>query len=708
MPFTNTYTVEIYKNPTAALATANRVVNITTRTTAAVSTGTLPKGDYGWRVQRLDVNGKAGAWTSLDSAGLSLFTVQGTAPVPQSPQDGAQLTNGNVLFQWSATAGASRYLVEASTSDTFATKIESVTTDMTSWAPGQTSPAWPNGPIYWRVSSLDATGGILATSEFRRIITPPGAPTVVTATAGNAQAVVSWTAPARNGGSPITGYTVTATPGGLTGTTTGATTATVIGLTNATAYTFTVTATNAAGTSSASLASAKVTPNAVPDAPAGVTATAGNAQAVVSWTAPASNGGYAITKYTVTAAPGGISKTTTGATTATFTGLTNDTSYTFAVTATNAIGISPASAASPAVTPKAPMVGFTGQTPTRVLDTRVGAGAKLGAGSTLTLTIPNLPAGTTAVALNVAVTGPTSASFLTVYPGGTTRPTVGSNLNYLTGQTIPNMVLVPVGPGNKVIFYNKAGTVHVIADLIGTFAPGTGQGFTGTAPTRVLDTRVGAGAKLGAGSTLTLTIPGLPAGTTAVALNVAVTGPTSASFLTVYPGGQPRPTLGSNLNYLSGQTIPNMVLVPVGPGGTVSFYNSAGTVHVIADLVGTFAPGTGQGFTGTAPTRVLDTRVGTGGKLGVGSTLTLTIPNLPAGATAVALNVAVTGPTSASFLTVYPGGQTRPTLGSNLNYLTGQTIPNMVLVPVGPGGTVSFYNSAGTVHVIADLVGYYK
>src|SRR5665647_1230081 len=163
------------------------------------------------------------------------------------------------------------------------------------------------------------------------------------------------------------------------------------------------------------------------------------------------------------------------------------------------------------------MVGFTGMTPVRVLDTRFGTGApqaQLGTGQTLTLTVPNLPAGTTAVALNVTVTGPTAASWLTVYPGGQPRP-VASNLNYLTGQTIPNMVMVPLGPGNTVTFYNSAGTVNVIADVLGYFAPGTGAGFTGRTPVRVLDTRIGVGApkaKLGAGHSLTLTVPGLPAG----------------------------------------------------------------------------------------------------------------------------------------------------------------------------------------------------
>ena len=93
--------------------------------------------------------------------------------------------------------------------------------------------------------------------------------------------------------------------------------------------------------------------------------------------------------------------------------------------------------------------------------------------------------------------------------------------------------------------------------------------------------------------------------------------------------------------------------------------------------------------------------------LGTALSLTLTVPGLPSGTTAVALNVTVTNPTAAGNLTVYPGGLALPDT-SNLNYVPGETIANMVVVPLGPANTVTFYNSAGTIDVIADVLGYYR
>ena len=185
-----------------------------------------------------------------------------------------------------------------------------------------------------------------------------GAPTIGTATAGNAQATVSFTAPASNGGSAITSYTATSSPGGVTGTGT-ASPITVTGLTNGTTYTFTVTATNSVGTSLPSSASNSVTPITIPGAPTIGAATAGNAQAMVAFTPtpPASNVGSPITGYTATSNPGSF--TGTGTTSPiTVSGLTNGTVYTFTVTATNAAGTGPPSGISNRVTPKPSAISF--------------------------------------------------------------------------------------------------------------------------------------------------------------------------------------------------------------------------------------------------------------------------------------------------------------------------------------------------------------
>jgi hypothetical protein len=192
----------------------------------------------------------------------------------------------------------------------------------------------------------------------------PGAPTGVSATAGFGQASVSWSAPSSNGGGAITGYTVTPYIGGTAQTPktiTGnppATQTTVSGLTAGTAYTFKVKATNAAGSGAESAASNAITPEGatVPEAPTGVGASPRNEGAVVNWTEPGDDGGTAITGYKVTPYLGSEALAATnvggGATTATIGSLQNGSNYTFKVTAINAVGAGPESAASASIMPR--------------------------------------------------------------------------------------------------------------------------------------------------------------------------------------------------------------------------------------------------------------------------------------------------------------------------------------------------------------------
>lgn len=243
---------------------------------------------------------------------------------------------------------------------------------------GQTQPTWAVTGNYTRSASLQRlqlwNDGAL-TTDFDQVsvaapggsATVPGSPTGVTGTAGNASVGLNWTAPASDGGSPITGYRITPYIGSaaqtpvLTGS--AATSFTVTGLTNGTAYTFTVAAINAVGTGPDSAPSPLLTPASgpsVPGAPTAVTGVPGDRSVALGWTAPASDGGSQITGYRITPYIGSTAQTpiNTGsaATSYTVTALTNGTAYTFTVAATNAIGTGVASVPSALMTPQ---VGYT-------------------------------------------------------------------------------------------------------------------------------------------------------------------------------------------------------------------------------------------------------------------------------------------------------------------------------------------------------------
>jgi outer membrane protein assembly factor BamB len=362
-----------------------------------------------------------------------------------------------------------------------------------------------------------------------------------------------------------------------------------------------------------------------------------------------------------------------------------------------------------------PPAAYTALTPVRLMDTRT-SGGPLGPASVRNLTVvgagPLAPAGATGVMLNVTAANTSAAGYLTAYPTGSVVP-LASNLNWTAAKTVPNLVSVQVGSGGQVSFYNSAGSTDVVVDLEGYFAPpsGTAGGEVALTPARITDTR--SGSALGAGASLDIQVTGaggVPAtGVSAAVLNVTVTNTTAASFLTVWPQGAARPT-ASNLNWGAGQTVPNRVIVPVSATGKVSVYNQFGTTDVIVDVSGYFtdATATGKLFVSQSPFRIADTR-GTA-TLGAASTYTLQVggvAGVPTTATAVILNVTATNTTAPSFLTVYPSTAARPT-ASDLNWVGGLTIPNMVVAALGTTGAITFYNSAGSTDVVVDLLGYFN
>ncbi|MFQ6170582.1 hypothetical protein ACK8HX_03155 [Oryzobacter sp. R7] len=240
--------------------------------------------------------------------------------------------------------------------------------------------------------------------------------------------------------------------------------------------------------------------------------------------------------------------------------------------------------------------------PARILDTRKGIGAptaQVGAGKTVPVQATGrggVPAtGVAAVVVNLTGVSPTATTYVTAFPSGQPVP-LASNLNLVKGEVRPNLAIVKLGTDGRFSLFNRAGAVHLLADVVGWFP--TTSAYQPLTPARVLDTRSGLGspkAPMGPRSTLALTVAGrggVPAtGVGAVVLNLTGITPTTATWVTAWPNGQPRPT-ASMLNLRPGQIAPNLVVVKVGTGGAISLYNSAGDVHLAADVVGWFPTGT--------------------------------------------------------------------------------------------------------------------
>jgi hypothetical protein len=202
----------------------------------------------------------------------------------------------------------------------------------------------------------------------------------------------------------------------------------------------------------------------------------------------------------------------------------------------------------------------------------------------------------------------------------------------------------------------------------------------------------------------------------AVVMNLTGTNTTAASYLTAWPTGQPMQTT-SNLNFVPGQSVPNLAVIPVGDGGKVSIFNFAGNADVIGDIVGYYtAPGVTAGggvFHAMAPQRFLDTRPAADhATLSDGQTIFTQITGragIPADAVGVVANVTATNTTVPGFLTVFPDALPQP-LTSSLNFVGGEPgVPNLVMSKLGGAGNIGIFNFSpgGTTDAIVDVVGWY-
>ena len=322
--------------------------------------------------------------------------------------------------------------------------------------------------------------------------------------------------------------------------------------------------------------------------------------------------------------------------------------------------------------------------------------------------IPGMPSsGVSSVVLNVTVARTSGSGYLTAWGDNTRRPGT-SNLNWQAGQTVSNLVTVPVPADGAVDFFVTGSAAAVTATVQGYYTDdASGQTFTGLTPAPILDTRSAIGIPTRTPVSGVVTVPvvgqgGVPVGATVAVVNLIATDTTGAGSLAASPG---TPTANvTDLTWSSkGVTQSGLAFVPIGDDGSIRLLVS-GQADVIADVDGYFAPGTGGlSFTGITPSRFLAAPV-TGGQ-----TLALQISGrytVPTGVKYVVMNVTVGGGAQPGYLLTWADQGTPATLNS-LSWAAKTAVPNEVVAPVGSDGKVDLSVSS-TSELIADVSGYFK
>lgn len=296
-----------------------------------------------------------------------------------------------------------------------------------------------------------------------------------------------------------------------------------------------------------------------------------------------------------------------------------------------------------------------------------------------------------------------------------------SNLNIDDGNPVPNLVLARVGAGGKIRISNYLGPTHVIADVAGWFGTGgahtDGAGFAGVVPDRVMDSRLGIGGpkrRFGAGeirSVQVAGVAGVPRNAQSVVVNITLTGADRTGFVTAFPHGQRVPD-ASNVNIVAGGVRANTAVVKVGTGGRIGIQMAETSSDVIVDVLGSFGAYGGK-VTTITPERIVDSRGGLGTPQrpwAEGETRNIAVAgrgSVPRNATGVIANITATNTTAWGFLSAWPAGAKKPS-SSNVNFLGGQTVPNLVMLKLGANGSLSIFNGPGSANVIVDVMGYVR
>ncbi|MGZ4678815.1 MAG: hypothetical protein ACXV98_11440 [Ilumatobacteraceae bacterium] len=352
--------------------------------------------------------------------------------------------------------------------------------------------------------------------------------------------------------------------------------------------------------------------------------------------------------------------------------------------------------------------------PIRAIDTRDGV--RLAAGRVLQVALSGLvPDDARAAVIDLAAVDPAGPGYLTAWSCDEPMPAT-SNLDYLAGETRAAHAVVTLAADASICVFSMTDT-DVLVDVTGSYTTDpTALRFHPQPPQRIYDSRVSGGAWQ-TGETRAIAVP---ASATAVAINLTITQPVSAGFVTVFPCQAAVPVV-SNIDYYAGQVVANLVETGAA-NGTICVHSMVRT-HIVIDLEGTYdAADDGLHYQAVAPTRLVDTRLGVGsvfgrvaldaGPLGVWpSNAPVATTAVPADVKALMVSMIAVAPRATGWGEIGPcvePGSSTPYQSSTLDFIAGGVVANQAITPTlaTSGADVCTFTTSPAYHVV-DLTGWF-
>ncbi len=376
----------------------------------------------------------------------------------------------------------------------------------------------------------------------------------------------------------------------------------------------------------------------------------------------------------------------------------------------------------PKVSPISRATAFTAMSSFRLADSRTRLRiTKVLAGVTKRLQIAGqagIPTDATALSANFTAVNQPARGSLTVYNCSATRPTA-TTLNYYARESTSNAGLFPLASNGTLCVYSPQ-TIDLVIDVTGYFRPSSRLRYEGMELKPLVNTalKLHSPGRMTARQTLAVNLPaagvGVPAGASAVALNITAIRPDQNGYVIAYACGARRPKV-PNLNITVGTTKQNFAIVPLAASGNLCLF-ALSAMNLKVDVLGYFGPTRPHTMVPSSPTRVVDTRDATRLMMNVGTqghalpafaTKTIALAGqrgIPAGASVLSVNVTAATPVGTGAITLWDCSTQPPS--QSLNFRAGHTVTTSIQVQLSSNGSLCMRSTA-TTHVIIDVTGWW-